>query len=55
MGPGRHVKFSSYLRFCERCGELYRTIKKKSKVCTACYKPNNNNGLVKVKVKKKVR
>ena len=35
--------FKSYLRTCKRCGEIFRTNCKGSKVCESCYKPKGGN------------
>lgn len=32
-------KFPYYLKYCQRCGELYKAKGKQSKFCKACYKP----------------
>ena len=33
-------RFSSYVRFCKRCGEIYRTHAKTGRICEKCVKPN---------------
>jgi hypothetical protein len=42
VGP---KKVGTYYRFCKRCGEIYKTIYKTSKICFDCNKQKDVSGI----------